>query len=438
MNYEDCLDFIYGLKRFGKREIQLDRMKNFVKLLGHPHEKMKHIQVTGTSGKGSTVAMISSILKEAGYTVGMFISPHLSSFTERISINKRKISKREVVKQVKDLKPVIKAMREDPGVYPPTFFEVTTGLMFKYFMEQEVDFAVLEVGLGGRLDATNVVDSLVSIITSIHLEHTHILGETIQEIAREKGGIIKQDRVAITAEQKRDALHVLKTKSREKNATFYQVGNDIKIGKNKVSPKFEGQNFSLQCFGETYEDLHLPLLGNHQLRNAALAIGSVKALERYDISIPKIAVKEGLRKTHWPGRLEIVQREPLVVLDCAKDPAAAKVLKKNVERLFKNKELTIVTSISSDKDFPSMIETFSKMADQLIITEHSVMDRATAPEDLVAEAKKHGIPYKNINDVQKAVKNAISSSKEEDLVLVTGSVFTVGEAREIWFDEVTY
>ncbi len=436
MDYEESIGFLYSLGRLGEKEIRLDRMRALMQRIGNPHRKMKSILVTGTNGKGSTVAMLSSILKEARYKTGMFISPHLSSFTERISINKKKIPEQEVVRQIQELKPIVAEMERDPTVFRPSFFEATTAIMFKYFAENNVEFAVLEVGLGGRLDATNVVNALVSIITNIHLEHTDILGETVSEIAQEKAGIIKHGGILITGEEKKEALTIFEKKCQRKNSAFYRVGKEITVKSEEATPT--GQWINVTSFDKTFHRLKLPLIGSHQTKNAALAVGTIQAIRTYGIPITDEAIRRGLEKTRWPGRLERVNKKPAVLLDCAKDPAATKTLKENVEKIFDYDEVILVTSISSDKDIPTMMGTFTNLADTIIITEHTVMERATEPKVLVKEVEKYGKPYVIIRDVKKAVKKAMSLAGEKSLVLVTGSVFTVGKARELWFDEVRY
>lgn len=436
VEYQNAVDYIYGLKRFREEGDPLKRTKNLMERLGDPQEKMKVIHVTGTNGKGSTVAMIASILHETKYKVGMYISPHLSSFTERITVNKRHIPKQEVARLVAEIIPIVKEMEADGNVSKPTFFEVVTALMFTYFSEEHVDFAVLEVGLGGRLDATNVVDSLISIITNVHLEHTHVLGNTISSIAREKAGIINKEEIVLTGTEKKEALRKIKNKCHHQNATLYNFGEKIKIKEEERSLDF--QTFTFSCEQNILYDLKTPLLGDYQLKNAALAVGAIKSLNHYGIKITENAIRSGLEKVKWPGRFEIVKKSPFIILDCAKDPAAARNLVKNIQNLIKAKKTYLVTSISSDKNISNMIKSFSCIADYFIVTEHSVRGRATDPCKMRNEIEKHEVPMEVVIPVRKAVQKAIAFADDSDLVLITGSVFTVREARKLWYKTVSF
>lgn len=327
-------------------------------------------------------------------------------------------------------------MEEDMNVSKPTFFEVVTALMFTYFADEHVDFAILEVGLGGRLDATNVANSLISIITNVHLEHTHVLGETISSIAREKAGIINREEIVLTGTEKKEALRKIKNKCHNQNATLYNFGENIKIKEGETSLDF--QTFTFSSVLTILHNLKIPLLGDYQLKNAALAVGAIKSLNHYDIKITENAIRSGLEKVKWPGRFEIVKKSPLIILDCAKDPAAARNLVKNIQNLVKGKKTYLVTSISSDKDISSMIQSFSCITDYFILTEHSVRGRATDPCKMRNEIEKHEVPMEVVNPVRKAVQKAIAFADESDLVLITGSVFTVREARRVWCKKVSF
>ena len=408
MNYQDVTDYIYNLQRFGIK-LGLTNITHLLELIGNPQKNYKTILVGGTSGKGSTVAMISSILQEAGFRVGTFTSPHLSSFTERIIVNKKRIPEKDVVRIINEIKPAMDEMEKDPRFQHPTFFEVTTALAFKYFSEQKVDFAVLEVGMGGRLDATNVVDSLVSVITNVYLEHTKYLGNTVKKIAREKAGIIKNNGMLITSTEDDEVFSLFKKICEEKNSRIFRVRGKIKY--------------------------KIPLLGDHQLWNASAAVGAIESLKFHDITIPEGAIKNGLKNVKWPGRLEIIQRKPLVVLDCAKDPVAMRKLKEALAN-FKYDKLILVISISSDKDIQSMMNEIVPISDFVLITKHKVMGRGTDPKILAKKVKKHSKDFMIIEDVKDAVKKGLSLSGNKDMMLVTGSLFTVGEARELWFKEV--
>lgn len=435
MGYEEVTSWIFGLKRFDSKP-SLKHIRHLLKLMGNPYKRYKTILVGGTSGKGSTAKMIASVLQEAGYKVGIFTKPHLSSYTERIVVDDKKIPEGEVVRLVNNIKPFMDRMSADPNSRHPTFFEVTTAIALEYFARKNADFAVLEVGMGSNLDATNVVDPLVSVITNVYLEHTKILGKTVEEIARKKAGIIKRDGILVTATDNEKVFELFKRICKRKNSRLFRVGEDIKL--KKLSSSIDGQTFQVRGMKGNFDNMYTGLLGNHQTLNAATAIGTIEALGYHDINIPKRAVFEGLKKVKWPGRLEIMQKRPLVVLDCAKDPTAARKLKEAMLDEFEYDKLILVVSISSDKDIQSMIGEMAPMADHVIITRHKVMGRAADPARIAAEVKKHSKPFVIMESVKDGVRKALLMANKNDMVCVTGSVFTVGEARELWHKEVNF
>jgi len=282
------------------------------------------MHVTGTNGKGSTTKMVASILSEGGFRVGMFTSPHLSTFTERIQVNDRQIPVDDVLRLVNLIKPLCEEMETDRGLRHPTFFEIITAMGFKHFSEQGADFAVLEVGMGGRLDATNVTKSLVSIITNVSLEHTEVLGDTVLEIAEKKAGIVKEGGVLVTATQDDEVYTLFEDICADIGSRIFRVGTDITF--EQLSSDYDGQRFRLEGIRENYE-LTLPLIGEHQLLNASAAVGAVEALGFHGVDVPRDVIERGLGKVRWPGRMEVVQRDPLVVLDGAKDVEAMKAVK---------------------------------------------------------------------------------------------------------------
>jgi dihydrofolate synthase/folylpolyglutamate synthase len=371
--------------------------------------------------------MISSILQEAGYKVGMFTKPHLSSFTERIVVDGKQIPEKDVIRIVGEIKSTIKKMEKDHNFEQPTFFEVVVAIMFEYFREQKVDFAVLEVGMGGRLDATNIVNTLVSVITNVSLEHTKILGDTILKIAKEKAGIIKNNGILVTATENEEVFSLFKGISKERNSKIFHVDGNVEL--NKISSDINGQEFRLKGLNKTY-DLYIPLIGDHQLMNAAAAVGAVESLKFNKIIIPEEAIEEGLKKVKWPGRIEIMQKNPLVVLDCAKDPDSMKKLKAAILENFNYEKLILVISISNDKDYQSMLSNIVPISDFVVITRHKVMNRGTDPKILAEEVKKYSKNFVIVDDVKDAVEKGLSIADKKDMVLITGSLFTVGEARD--------
>jgi dihydrofolate synthase/folylpolyglutamate synthase len=427
--YKETVEWLFGIQRFGSK-LGLVNIRHLLGQLGDPQESFKSIHITGTSGKGSTTAMISSILHATGHRVGMFTSPHLSSFTERIRVNGEPIPPGEVVRIVDEIRPHVEEMAETEGLRHPTFFEVITGIAFKYFSEQGVDFAVLEVGMGGRLDATNVVQSLVSVITNVSLEHTYVLGDTVLEIAEKKAGIIKKGGVLITATEDDAVYDLFSDICKEEGSRIFRVGGDIRF--KKLRANLEGQWFQYNGLSHRLGELFIPLIGRHQLVNASTAVGAIEALGLHSIQIPEEAIVKGLRRVSWPGRLEVMQESPLVVLDSAKDTEAARAARDAILEEFTYNRLIAVVSISSDKNIPEMIGHLAQIVDHFIVTTHRVMGRAAEPSVITGEVEKHSRSYQIIPSVKDAVEAAVEMAEENDMVIVVGSVFLVGEARELW------
>ncbi len=408
------------LNSFGRFESKfgLERTEELLRLLGNPHYDFKSVHIAGTNGKGSVTAMISSILHEAGFRTGMYTSPHLDDFRERIEVNGIPISKEALTSLVERVKPFIPAVERKAS--HPTFFEVTTAIAFKYFSQRKVDYAVVEVGLGGRLDATNVILPEVSVITNIGLEHTDILGKTIGSIAKEKGGIIKQGIPVVTAERKREALDVLEGICREKSSKLIPLKKDASIKKLKCD--LSGCVFNLKTQERSYSRLEVPLLGEHQIENAALSVLAAEQLR-----IDERHIRSGLQKVKWPGRLEILQRKPLLVMDSAHNPPAMRVLRNSL-KLFNYDKLILVIGVMKDKAIGDMLEEIAPAADYIIINKPN-LERTAQPEVIMKEAKKYGKLIKIVEDVKASVKYAKSIAGKRDMVLVTGSIYMLSEAR---------
>jgi len=426
LNYDEALDWLYNVRRFGP-ERTLGPTRHVLELMGNPQESFSSIHVGGSNGKGSTSAMIASILDAGGYKVGLFTSPHLEDFRERVRVDGEYISEGDVAKILSKIRPLFEEMLEQS--MPLRFFDIVTAMAFQYFREAGVEYAVLEVGLGGRLDATNVVDPLVSVITNIGYEHTNILGETLVEIAGEKAGIIKPGRVLVTATRDSDVFRVFTEIARELAVEVVHVGYDT--GYARTGSSLTGQTFDLHSLDE-YTDLYVPLLGEHQLLNAATAVAAVECLSRYGVTVPGEAIRRGLATVQWPARLEIVMEKPLVVLDCAKDAEATEAVKKSIMRDMKPRRIVAVVSMSSDKKIPGMIDSVATVAERFIITTHSVMDRAAEPDVIAAEVERNGRPYEIMEDEEAAFRRALELAGDEDMVLVIGSVFLAGSARSFF------
>jgi len=395
--------------------------------MGNPHESYGTIHVGGTNGKGSTSAMIASILQAAGYKVGLYTSPHLEDFRERIKVNGEMIPVEDVTRLLNETKVLFNRMLSYPKRMPLRFFDIVTAICFKYFHEQDVDYGVIEVGLGGRLDATNILNPLVSVITNIGFEHVNILGPTLEDIAYEKGGIIKPNSVLITAEERDNVFNVFKEKADAIETKVVRVTESVSSEKKSVSS--DGQVFSLSTENGRYDDLVIPLFGDHQITNATTAVSAVEELQKKGVTVAEDAVRKGLRDVYWPARLEVISKKPLVVLDCAKDAEATEAVRKTIQSDFTYDRIVAVVSMSSDKNIEGMIENIAQVADHFIITKHSVGGRAAEPEVLIEEIKKSGKSYQVQVDGTKAFEMAANQAGEEDMVLVIGSVYLAGDAR---------
>lgn len=423
MKFEEALNWLYGFEKFGIK-LGLERISHIAERLGNPQNKYKIIHVAGTNGKGSVCKFSASILNSGGYKVGVYLSPHLQRFSERIVVDNKEISENEFVLLVDKIKPIVNEMIKNDCT--PTFFEIVTAIAFQYFSNKGVDFAVIEVGLGGKYDATNIVEPVVSVITNITLEHTDILGKTIKDIALQKAGIVKDD-VAVVTAAKRDALKVIKNVAKERNASVYVV--DERRWKRTYCGE-EGQEFVVKGDLTDYS-VKTSMLGKHQGENIALAIVSIENLQMNGVYIPEASIIDGVAKAANPGRLEIVKHEPLVLLDGAHNPDGMRTLRMTLDEDFEYDKLILVLGILSDKDIPSMLSIIVPVADTIVVTK-SHNSRAYEPSKLKEMVEKYGYEKRVVvkDQIPDALKYAESIAKKNDLICVNGSLFTVGEARE--------
>ncbi len=426
MNYDDALDWLFNIRRFGPKR-SLEPTRHVLSLLGNPHLCFSSIHIGGTNGKGSTSALTASILQASGYKVGLYTSPHLEDFRERIKINDSYISEEDTVRLVLELKTHFDEMLAYPEPMPLRFFDVVTAVCFKYFKEQDVDYAVIEVGLGGRLDATNTLNPLVSVITNIGYEHVNILGPTLLDIAAEKGGIIKPDTPLVTAETNEDVLNVFKKIAHHNNAPMIHVPHEYTWEKLHVSPG--GQTFNLSSSKHSYPNLSIPLFGTHQIINAATSVAATNVLN--DDKVDSDAIRRGLKAVYWPGRLEVVSWDPLVVLDCAKDAEATEVIRETLDSDFTYDRVIAVVSMSSDKNIPGMIENIAQVAEHFIVTQHTVHGRAARPEVIIREIEKNGKSFEVHRTPSVAIRSALNQLGDDDMVLVIGSVYLAGDVRVV-------
>jgi len=425
MNYQETLTYLYNLARFG---IKLD-LSNTISLtnrLGKPHLKFPSIHIAGSNGKGSVAAMLESILSAAGYKTGLYTSPHLIDYRERVRIGDEVIDKNFILDFVRDLRDEI-----DRNGY--TFFEVTTALAFSYFANNEVDVAVLETGMGGRLDSTNIISPLISIITSIGLEHTNHLGETLPQIAFEKAGIIKNKVPTIAWVEDQTVFEVIRNACAQRESPLSVVFNNSAVSPAQGEPvaggKLRIRRISLDrtVFDfNKYKDLELNLSGRHQVVNACLAISAVEKLKEMGWKIESKAVRDGLKDVNWRGRLEIFSKNPLTLLDVAHNPAGTKVLIDALEEFFPKKKVIFIFGVMADKDYASMLKEICRKAKFTVLTKPDYK-RAADPELLKKVVLAQNKPSKIIPEVRRAYIFSLKNAKSEDIICITGSHFTVGE-----------
>ncbi len=416
--YKQTIDELYSLQKFGIK-FGLNKTENLLKRLGNPHHSLKCIHIAGTNGKGSVAAMIASILSKQGYKVGTYTSPHLVRFTERICINGSEIRQEQVVSLYNAVKSVM-----EPGNLP-TFFEVVTTMAFKYFCDEQVDWAVVEVGMGGRLDATNVITPAVSIITNVSMDHQEFLGNTLAAIAREKAGIIKENVPVVSSAKQPMVQAIIKTTCFRNKAPLLLYGNDFKIRRE------DNRFFHYMGKNKTLNNLSVSLLGEHQKINAAVAIACIEALEEKGlIKVDDGVIKTALKSVKWPGRLEIVERNPTIILDGAHNPGGAESLKQVLKSLSYNR-LHLVLGIMADKDIKAILRKLLPRAETVIFTKPRYV-RAADPEYLKKVARPYASRFYVIPDVEQAIRQARLEADPEDLICITGSLYFVGEVKEIF------
>lgn len=426
MNYEEALDFIHGTKKFGSK-LGLDNIRRLLNLLGNPQKDLKYIHIAGTNGKGSTSSYIANILQEAGYKVGLFTSPYLERFNERMTIDGEDIPNDILATIVEKVKEKVELMNTEENLFP-TEFEIVTAVAFEYFSKEKVDYVVLEVGLGGRLDSTNVIDSsLASVITTIDMDHVDILGDTLEKIAWEKAGIIKKNGLVISYPQKEEALEVLQKVSKEKEAELILCPmNKIKIAELNDC----GAIFDFEYNGNTIKNIKINLLGEHQVYNATLALTAILNLRDRDlVKISDEAIKLGMSKTKWKGRLEVLRRNPTFLIDGAHNVQGVKSLIQSL-KLFKYNRLILGMGILKDKDVEHMIEILTPLADKIIITEADIF-RKMAAKELAEKVEKYNENITIEKNIEKAIDKAFEIAEKDDLILFSGSLYLIGDIRKI-------
>lgn len=395
--------------RFG-----LETIAELLSRLGNPQNDYKTILIAGTNGKGSTATMTASILESAGYKVGLYTSPHLVDVRERIVVNGKKIAK-------KDFDQIIANIREKVK-NPLTYFELLTAAAFVYFQRQKVDIAVLEVGLGGRLDATNVCRPLVSIITNIAFDHMAYLGNTLESITCEKAGIIKQNGFCLTAAKQKKVLQVLKNICAERKAKLYRLGSDIKITK-------QNNYFTYRGLYRNISGLNIALKGEHQWANAALAIAAIEIAGKKGFRIDDEAIRAGLKNTKLAARIEVLQNNPLFVLDGAHNPAGISALCRAIKKDFSYRRLILIFSSLADKDYRQMLQKIAPLANKIILTKLKTT-RAELTDNILKILEKIGYKAIVTQNVGQAIQKAQALAEKKDLICATGSLYLAGEVKQ--------
>ncbi len=425
--YKQALNYIYSHTNFERKQmpkynmttLDLSRIEALMAGMGNPHQKYPVILIAGTKGKGSTAAMVAAILQEAGYRTGLYSSPHLHSFRERIRVNGRLISETDVLTRINAIRPHADA------VLGLTAWEVMTALAFETFAAEAVDVAVLEVGLGGRLDATNITEPVVSVITSISYDHTHLLGNTLSSIAFEKAGIIRQGGAVVSALQYPEAMTVIEDVCRQRGAVLTVAGDAEPWRVGRVS--LRGQ--TLYWAGQTYT---VPLLGRHQAENAVAALTAVQRFEAVSgIPVPESARAAGLATVSWHGRLEVLSRDPLVMVDSAMNGDSAQKLRQTMREYFPGRNIILVFGASRDHDYRAMLTELLPVSRRVIATRAN-HPRATRPSVLAATAHTLGAEIETVDTISAALELALQNMDDRDLVCVAGSLFCAAEARVAW------
>jgi len=494
MSYSETVNYLYNLQKYGIK-FGLDNISRLMSALDNPHRSFLSVHVAGTNGKGSTSAIIASILKTVGFKVGLFTSPHIISFTERVRVNGEEITENEVIELAEEIKDIVVHL----GDFSPTFFEVVTAMALLYFKRKKVDIAVIEVGMGGRLDATNIITPEISIITNISYDHKEFLGDTLKEIAHEKAGIIKKGVPVVASYQESEAMKVIEQKAIEKNSELYIYGRDF-------SSVLKRNDSSGICFdyssGDSFtiNNLVLPLAGEHQMQNASVAIKAVELLSkkltsdfsfpasnknlhlysslsptpsvllidgppinpegfrdsplvgegdhRFLNTTPHHFIRKGFEDVRWPGRLEIIKEDPPMLIDGAHNPAAAMALSKALKKIFpeKNKRIILVLGIMGDKDAWGIMEPLLPLASEIIFTSPAY-SRSASPEKLagiaaslgffdvrIAPTMKDAVELAieiGLSDKRQGLGNLPHNPSPAPLILITGSFYTIGEAKEV-------
>jgi dihydrofolate synthase/folylpolyglutamate synthase len=428
MSYQTTIEYLFGLQKHGIK-FGLSNSRELMRLLGDPHERFRSVHIAGTNGKGSTAAFLAGMLMAAGYRVGLYTSPHLVSFTERIRINGTPVTEARVVELAERVRSRYEGLTPaGGGPFMPTFFEVTTAMAFAHFAEERIDVAVIEAGMGGRLDSTNVIAPMVSVITNIDVEHTEYLGDTIEKIAGEKAGIIKQGIPVVTGAIQPEAVAVIERAAAAAGSAMFRMSKDFSAEKLTAGPE---QIFDYRGIAARLAGLRITMLGQHQIGNACLALAAAECVRKAGMAMPDGAIRTGLATAAWEGRLERVAERPDVYLDGAHNPASARVLADALRELRKKyRRLVLVLGILMDKDYRGIIGQLAPLADRVVVTKPQY-SRALDVHSLAAEIRALHDDTVSAASVAEAIEAARGDAGPDGLVVITGSLYTVGDARAV-------
>lgn len=417
MNYEEAMNFIQNTNKFGS-VLGLDNIRELLERLGNPQDQLRVVHIAGTNGKGSTLAFLAGIFRESGYRAGRYVSPASFFYEERFRINEENISKKDLCFYMEKIKNVAEEMVKD-GLSHPTMFEIETALSFLYFLDKKVDVVLLETGMGGRLDATNVVKKpIATVIASIGMDHMQFLGDTLEKIASEKAGIIKEGCPVISYDNTKEVNEVIKNKAKQMHAKVTFVNS---AGIRVLQESLNGESFSYRSSdGRWYEKIEIPLLGRHQINNAALALETLNVIKNY-YCISDFQTEDGMRKTIWRGRIEILEREPMVICDGAHNPDGAKSLLSFLQNNFTNQRLIYIMGVLSDKDYEQMVQILAPAADK-IYTVAPDNPRALSSRELCNCISKY---HQNVEERQRlaeCLSEVRQKAEKDDVIIICGTL----------------
>ena len=434
MTYAEALGWLYDLAgrhftplaKASPADLSLERMRVLLARLGNPQLGRRAVHITGSKGKGSTAVMMAALLQQSGARVGLFTSPHLHHETERYRVNGEPVAEADLRRLIETVRPVVDELDAAGEHGRLNTFDVRTALAFLHFQERGVEWQVLEVGIGGRLDSTNVVDDKdLCIFTPISLEHTQVLGKTVAEIATDKAGILRPGVPAVMGLQRESAAEVLRERAAELGAPLVEVAQACKMAAGKAD--LDGQEMRLRTPAAEYR-VHLPLLGRHQLENAATALLGAEQLAGAGVALTPAQAGQALAGVRWPGRLEVLKRSPLVVVDGAHNGDSARRLVQALRSLFSYRRLLIIAGLNADKQLDDFAREFASLEGEVLAT-RSAMPRAAEPAAVGAAFAERGFPVRTAPDVARALDEALAEATGADLVLITGSLYLVAEAR---------